>query len=99
MDQVQMLIIFYYIVIKGMLLNEGLSHLDNLFQNFQMWYSNLLKKIVVETLNDACFLFWIPYIMDKKHAGLYADYFLLHCYKGNGTKWRFITFGSSISKF
>ena len=57
MDQAQMLIIFYYIVIKGMLLNEGLSHLDNLFQNFEMWYSNLLKKTVVETLNDACFLF------------------------------------------
>ena len=36
MDQVQMLIIFYYIVIKGMVLNEGLLHLDHLFQNFKM---------------------------------------------------------------
>ena len=36
MDKVQVLIIFYYVVIKEMVLNEGLSHLDHLFQNFQM---------------------------------------------------------------
>ena len=68
MDKVQVLIIFYYVVIKEMVLNEGLSHLDHLFQNFQMWHGNFLQKAVVEMLNDVCFLFWIPYIMDKKHG-------------------------------
>ena len=34
MDKVYMLIIFYYIVINGMVLNGGVSHLDHLFQNF-----------------------------------------------------------------
>ena len=65
---IYMLIIFYYIVIKGMVLNEGLSYLDHLFQNFQMWHGNFLKKTVVKTLNDVCFLFGIPYIMDKRHG-------------------------------
>ena len=32
MDKVYMLIICYYVVIKGMVLNDGLSHLDHLFQ-------------------------------------------------------------------
>ena len=32
MDKVYMLIIFYYVVIKKMVLNDGLSHLDHLFQ-------------------------------------------------------------------
>ena len=32
MDKVYMLIIFYYVVIQGMVLNDGLSHLDDLFQ-------------------------------------------------------------------
>ena len=32
MDKVYMLIIFYYVVIKGMVLNDGLSHLDHQFQ-------------------------------------------------------------------
>ena len=68
MDKVQMLIIVYYVVIKGMVLNKGLSHLDHLFQNFQMWHGNFLKKARVEMLSDVCFLFWIPYIIDKKHA-------------------------------
>ena len=56
MDKVQMLIIVYYVVIKGMVLNKGL------------WHGNFLKKARVEMLNDVCFLFWIPYIIDKKHA-------------------------------
>ena len=25
-----------------------------------MWHGNFLKNTVVETLNDVCFLFWIP---------------------------------------
>ena len=32
MDKVYMLIIFYYIVIKGIVLNDELSHLDHLFE-------------------------------------------------------------------
>ena len=36
MDKVYMLIIFYSVVIKGVVLDEGLSHLNHLFQNFQM---------------------------------------------------------------
>ena len=32
MDKVYILIIFYYVVIKGMVLNDGFSHLDHLFQ-------------------------------------------------------------------
>ena len=32
MNKVYMINIFYYVVIKGMVLNEGLSHLDHLFQ-------------------------------------------------------------------
>ena len=67
MHKVYMLIIFYSVVIKGVVLDEGLSHLNHLFQNFQMWHSNFLKKTVVKTLN-VCFLFYIPYIMDKKHG-------------------------------
>ena len=27
-----------------MVLNEGLLHLDHLFQNFKMWHSNFLSK-------------------------------------------------------
>ena len=32
MNKVYMIIIFYYVVTKGMVLNEGLSHLDHLYQ-------------------------------------------------------------------
>ena len=38
MDKVCMLIIFYHVVIKGMVLNEGLSHLDHLFQKSLRYY-------------------------------------------------------------
>ena len=36
-----------------------------------MWHGYFLKKIVVETLNDVCFLFWISYIIDNIYIYIY----------------------------
>ena len=38
MDKVYMLIIFYYVVIKGMVLNVRFSHLDHLFQKLLRYH-------------------------------------------------------------
>ena len=38
MDKVYMLIIFYYVIVKGMVLNHGLSYFDHLFQKSLRYY-------------------------------------------------------------
>ena len=55
MDKVYMLIICYYVVIKGMVLNDGLSHLDHLFQKSLCYhhhkenYKISLKEEIIQT--------------------------------------------------
>ena len=55
MDKVYMLIICYYVVIKGMVLNDGLSHLGHLFQKSLCYhhhkenYKISLKEGIIQT--------------------------------------------------
>ena len=70
MHKVYMLIIFYYIVINGMVLNEGLSHLDHQFQNFQMWQSNFLSK---------CWMMFVIYCEYHIHIYIYL-YIYIYIY-------------------
>ena len=55
MDKNYMLIIFYYVVVKGMILNDGLSYLDHLLQKSLRYYHDkenykiILQKGIITT--------------------------------------------------